>query len=233
MRLGFYPRWIIANAMAEGIGLGATLILGMNMNRFVEPSPPPLAIVGTAFIVVTVSVILEGVLIGIAQGWVLRWRVPSVSIGRWTVATSIGAGIAWSLEMIPSTIIALISPAQGVESQVEPTGPPALLTYPLAAIMGLILGPMLALFQVRVLRQFVSRPHCWLGANAPAWAIGMPLIFLGMDLSPWNAGPWAIGAAVVGTCTVTGAVVGAIHGWFLNRALPVPDNNAPVDNVTP
>jgi hypothetical protein len=50
----------------------------------------------------------------------------------------------------------------------------------------------------------------------------MPLIFLGMDLVPWSAGPVVIAAAVLAACGVAGAAVGAVHGWYLQRMLPGP-----------
>ena len=48
-----------------------------------------------------------------------------------------------------------------------------------------------------------------------AWAVGMPLIFVGMDLAPWERSGIEILAWGYGVCGLTGAVVGAIHGPVL------------------
>ena len=85
--------------------------------------------------------------------------------------------------------------------------------------MGLVVGPILGSAQWVVLKRHVPRAFRWLGANALAWAVGMPLIFLGMDFVPW-AGPVAgIVLSIYLVCGLAGVAVGAIHGWFLERWL--------------
>lgn len=55
----------------------------------------------------------------------------------------------------------------------------------------------------------------WLWANTAAWAVGMPLIFFGMDHVPWQGPALARALALFGVCAVTGLAVGAIHGRVL------------------
>lgn len=94
--------------------------------------------------------------------------------------------------------------------------------YPLAAALGLVTGPVLGLAQWIVLRRYVERAGRWLWANALAWGVGMPVIFLGMDRVPWNGQAAAVIAAIYAVCAVTGIVVGAIHGLFLVRLIRSP-----------
>ena len=91
--------------------------------------------------------------------------------------------------------------------------------YSLAALLGLVTGPVLGVAQWVVLRRVVRRAQHWLWANAAAWGLGMPLIFLGMDLVPWGGSPPVIIAAIYVVCAATGAAVGAVHGLVLMRLL--------------
>lgn len=85
--------------------------------------------------------------------------------------------------------------------------------------MGLMLGVVLGLPQMLALRGSVARPRRWLLANGIAWGLGMPLVFVGMDHLPWDGTPAALALGVSVTCLLVGAVVGAVHGWFLQRML--------------
>ena len=90
-------------------------------------------------------------------------------------------------------------------------------------------GPVLGLAQWFVLRRLIERAGLWFWANAIAWSVGMPLIFLGMDFVPWNGHPAAMILAIYTVCAATGLAVGAIHGQFLVtllRASPSPSSLA-------
>jgi hypothetical protein len=213
----FYRRWIFANGWAEAAGLGTTFALGRLLAPLHEGVTGVLAIVGTAVIAVILGTLLEGVLVGFAQETVLRRRLFRLRLRAWIWATAIGAGLAWALGMIPSTVIALLSQdSTAASASVEP---PVAFQYGLAAVLGLVAGPVLGLAQWVVLRRLVQRAGLWLWANAVAWAVGMPLIFLGMDLVPWNGHPAAMTLAIYAVCGATGLVVGAIHGQFLMNLL--------------
>ena len=92
-------------------------------------------------------------------------------------------------------------------------------TFLLAAGLGLAAGPILGVAQWTVLRRFVNRGGRWLWANALAWAVGMPVIFLGMDRVPWNGHPLAAILSIYAICTIVGVVVGAVHGRVLVQLL--------------
>jgi hypothetical protein len=89
----------------------------------------------------------------------------------------------------------------------------------MAAGMGLILGAILGVPQWRVLRRHLSGSGWWVPANAVAWAVAMPLIFLaaGMPLPQDALAPLlAVVAAIIAGA---GAIAGAIHGIVLVRLL--------------
>lgn len=210
-----YLRWIWANGWAELFGLGGTLALGwLSATQVAVGGPSALTIVGGALLAIVAGTLLEGILIGYAQGRVLRVAVPSIALQRWIVATAIGAAVAWTLGMIPSTLTSLgTGPSGGA--------PPAFLEGPgqylLAAVMGAVLGPVLAAPQWIVLRGHLVGAGHWLWANALAWAVGMPLVFFGMGAAAESTPVWRVVSIVMVTCLGTGLAVGAIHGAVLIR----------------
>jgi len=165
---------------------------------------------------IALGTLLEGVVVGVAQEFVLRSSLPRLRRGSWIAATAFGAGLAWVLGMIPSTIVALTSSGSAPEPATEP---PMAMKIVLAAGLGLIAGPILGIAQWTVLRAYVGRAGRWLWANALAWVVGMPLVFLGMDVVPWNGHPSVLMLSIYGICATTGLVVGAIHGCVLMQLL--------------
>jgi hypothetical protein len=210
----FYRRWIIANGWSEAIGLGTTFLIGRSLAPMLGSPGPGMVLLGAAAAVV-LGMVLEGVVVGAAQEQVLRRVLAGLRPGSWTAATALGAGAAWLIGMTPSTVVGLTaSPSQ---SATPPTEPPVLLQYTLAVLLGLVAGPMLGSAQALVLRRHTERAGRWLWANAMAWAVGMPVIFVGMDLVPWSRGGVAVGVAIFAVCGVAGMLVGAIHGRILLR----------------
>jgi hypothetical protein len=207
----FYKWWILANGWAEAAGLGTTFVLGRESAPWISETTGKAAILGGALLAVALGALLEGVLIGAAQESVLRSRLPEIKKGSWIFATAVGAGLAWALGMIPSTLMATSAPEAAAASTPEP---PLLVQYGLAVVLGLLAGPILGVAQWTVLRRHVSRPARWLWANALAWAIGMPLIFIGMDRVPWTASRFPVALLPYGICGAVGLVVGAVHGEF-------------------
>ena len=112
--------------------------------------------------------------------------------------------------------MALSSSESTSRSSAEPT---LLVTILLAAGLGLMAGPILGIAQWTVLRPLVQRAGRWLWANALVWAVGMPLIFLGMDLVPWTGQPLIAALGIYVVCAIAGAVVGVIHGSILVQLL--------------
>ncbi|MGE0442877.1 MAG: hypothetical protein AB7L66_16840 [Gemmatimonadales bacterium] len=216
---GFYWRWILGNGVAEALGLGGTLMLaGVAADALGPQTAAPTILVGAA-VAILFGAFLEGTVIGFFQARVLRGALAGFPVGRWIGATTIGAGLAWTLGMVPSTVISLVTSGDAALSVQPSVEPPAALIWLLAAGLGLVLGPFLGWPQARVLRSRLAHPYRWIGANMAAWAVGMPLIFAAMGTLPPDPSAVRIAVtAVLGSLTA-GLAVGAIHGVWLARAL--------------
>lgn len=213
----FYRRWVFANGWSELLGLGTTALLGWLATRVLTGSPSPGLVLLGAVLMVAKGTLIEGAVVGLAQGREVRRVIPDFPVRAWVLATALGAGVAWALGMVPSTAMALSQPA--TTDAPPPDEPPLAVILLLAAGMGLVLGPLLGLPQWRVLRRFVPRAGWWVAANAAAWAGGMAVIFAGIQLIPGGA-TWPVVAAAVGvTCLLAGLSVGAVHGLVMGRLL--------------
>lgn len=210
----FYGRWVLANGWSEAVGLGTTFGLGTLIGPQLDRIAGLAAALIAAVVAVLLGTLLEGVLVGYAQESVLRRRLPRLRRHRWVVATAVGAGMAWLLGMIPSTIMTLQAPEAAGAPAAEP---PALLRCALAVLLGAVAGPVLGVVQWTVLRRHVRHAGRWLWANVAAWAAGMPLVFLGMEFVPWDGSRPTVFVTLYLVCGVVGLVVGAIHGRVLVR----------------
>ncbi|HZS07917.1 MAG TPA: hypothetical protein VFD58_23995 [Blastocatellia bacterium] len=234
--LRLWLRWVPANAIGEAGGLGLVALVAVMLARTAERTTGPSA----ALLIASVTILagaFEGVIVGVAQWLVLRRPLPELSRRAWVLATTGGALAAWALGMIPSTVISL-------QADAAATSPPEisdLLKYSLAAIMGVALGPILGIPQWLVLRRHLQRAGWWVLANAVAWAVGMPLVFVGAGSAPAGASGVEIAAIILATLACAGAVVGAIHGlaliWLLQSHQPgaasarVSSENSPTQSV--
>lgn len=211
---GVYLRWVLANGIAELFGLGGTALAAWAIFGALAESDTPAVLAGALGVVLS-GMFFEGVVVGLAQARVLRSVVPEMPAARWVRATTIGAGIAWTLGMIPSTLGSLMSAG----SDAPPADIGGAGVYLLAAAMGLVLGPILGAPQWRVLREHRARAGWWIPANALAWCCGMPVIFLATELIGHGTGVVAAIGIAAGACLAAGLVVGAVHGMFLMRIL--------------
>lgn len=208
--VGLWTRWVVANSAAETVGLGATLGIGVILFPYLS-APGLLIALATAGAAVLAGTLVEGVVVGTAQWLVLHRPFPTMNWRAWVVATAIGAFIAWTLGMLPSTLLSASSETGGS----APTEPSTAVVYGLAALLGLVAGAILATPQWVVLRRHVRRAAWWIPANAVAWAPGMVLAFVGADLIfSASIGVSTIVLAIA-TLAAIGALVGAIHGLAL------------------
>jgi hypothetical protein len=209
-------QWALANVVGEVLGLGLAGAIAIVM--FSNIGEPETALVALMMAGVMIAAgALEGVIVGFAQWLVLRRRLRRLSRREWITATAIGALVAWAIGMAPSTLMTL--------NQSAGSSPPPEISdavkYALAAVMGAALGMILGAPQWRVLRRYASGGSLWVLANAAAWAVGMPVVFIGAGVSPVGASAPSVVLTVVVTIAAAGASVGAIHGvallWLLRQ----------------
>jgi len=205
----FWQRWVVANALGELLGLGTVAAIGfLVFQRTGEPTSTGQVLAFAA--VFTLLGAFEGLVIGLAQRHVLRALLPSVR--GWVLATIVGAFVAWAIGMVPSTVMSLM-PQGDTGADLEP---PLGLVLLLAAGLGAVAGPLLAAFQWLSLRKVLpAKAWLWLPANALAWALGMPVIFLGAQSNELTSSTSVVAVLVALSILVAGAVVGAVHGRVL------------------
>jgi hypothetical protein len=209
----FWRDWIAANALGELLGLGVAVVIAVGVAQaHTLPPAEEILIVTAAFLVIGAY---EGAIAGTAQWLVLRRLLPALRAQNWIGATVAGAVIAWMLGRLPTALADWKSVSGGVGQ----TAPSASEIFLLSAAAGAALGLILGAAQWVVLRGHVRRAGLWIGGNALAWAAGMPLIFLAAGIPAPHTSVLEIGALVLVTVGVTGAVVGAIEGVFLRLLL--------------
>ena len=204
--------WVLANSVAEFIGLGLTLAVGFGVFSRLAQVP---GLPGAALTVVPMTALgaLEGAIVGAFQWSVLRRGLAGVSRISWIRATIIGAVAAWFLGSLPSAWLGLAAGSSaGFVTQLRPDS-----VALMAAGMGLVLGLVLGFPQSRVLRKAGEQTWIWIPANMAAWAVGMPVVFASVDAAIDAPGPAVSVVTMAIGLLLTGAAVGAIHGIALVR----------------
>lgn len=204
--------WVGANAVGELVGLGAVAAIAMLAGPALLGDEETLGGRLLFALVMIAAGAVEGLVVGVAQWRVLRRPFPALPRQAWLRATIAGAVIAWVLGMLPSILLSGSAPDGTVPPTLDRTT-----VYLLAAAMGAALGAVLGFPQSRVLRSHVERSGLWIAANALAWAVAMPVVFLGagsVGRMGASTGPILFG---MGTILLAGAICGAIHGTFLIR----------------
>jgi hypothetical protein len=209
-----YRRWIAVNAFGELFGLGLTLGLGFWIIASLDVGG--VGGILLAFAIAVFSGAIEAVIVGLAQWWAMHPWFPAISRLRWWLGTLGGALTAYVLGYLPSTLMDL-SQAAAPAQQAPMAEPPQWLVLLLAAALGAVAGAILSFAQWLAMRRVVQGSKIWIPANMLAWAAGMPLIFLGIDLAQRFQPLWQVLSIMAIVLLVTGAMVGAIHGAFLLR----------------
>lgn len=206
-----YPRWIAANAFGELFGLGLTLAAGFTLITRLDLPPGPASVL-VAFLIAVASGVIEATVVGLAQWWAMRPWTPRITARAWWLGTLVGALLAYVLGYLPSTLIDL---GGQTGASAPPAEPPQLVVLLLAAGMGAAAGALLSFAQYFPLRRASARARRWIPANMLAWAAGMPVIFLGIDLAQ-KTETMLLGLTImILTLLLAGVIVGAIHGRFL------------------
>jgi hypothetical protein len=143
-------RWVLVVTLGEAVGFTVPAAVGVAVTG---ASWGPLA----TLVAIVLAGSVEGAMLGAAQADCLyRWRVLPVR-RLWIVATSVGAAVAWSLGMLPSTVNLRWTAATAVG----------------AGVGGLMLLTSLPLAQYFVLRDHVKRAALWIPINIAAWLLGI------------------------------------------------------------
>jgi hypothetical protein len=201
-------QWILANTVAETVGLGGTLLIGILLLSNAEKT---VGVAAAAALAVLAGTLIEGTVVGTMQWLVLRHPLKSMRWRSWALATALGAFVAWTLGMIPSTFF-LPGADAGTTSSVQMSD---LMIYALAAVMGLALGAILGVPQWLVLRRYVQKAGWWVLANALAWLLGMVVVFIGTSFIPAGAIALQVALLLLLFIVAAGATVGAVHGLAL------------------
>lgn len=170
-----------------------------------------MGVVPAAALGVLAGTFLEGITVGTAQWLVLRRPIKSMRWYAWVLATAIGAFVAWTLGMIPSTFMVAGAGSGGA----TPVQMSDLMIYALAAVMGFVLGPILGVPQWFVLRRHLPKAGWWILANALAWMVGMVIVFVGTNFISPEGINLNVALALLLFLFIAGAAVGAIHGLVL------------------
>jgi hypothetical protein len=201
-------QWILANTVAETVGLGGTLLIGILLLSNAEKT---VGVIPAAVLAVLAGTLIEGTVVGTMQWLVLRRPLKSMRWRSWALATALGALVAWTLGMIPSTFF-----FRGADTATTSTTPMSdLMVYALAAAMGLALGAILGVPQWLVLRRYVLKAGWWVLANALAWMLGMVVVFIGTSFIPAGAIALQVALLLLLFIIAAGATVGAVHGLVL------------------
>ncbi|MCU1568889.1 MAG: hypothetical protein JWQ56_3826 [Pseudarthrobacter sp.] len=149
-RRAFLHRWVIAVTAGEAVGfmipaaVGGVLAVAATPSFLVYPS-------------MIVAGACEGALLGLGQS--IGFGSSVVRRSSWVAATAAGAAVAWSIGMLPSTII-----------DFDP-GSPSVVPWILAgAVLLLVSIPAL---QWLVLRRVIRPAFWWIPVNAGVWAVGI------------------------------------------------------------
>lgn len=206
-----WTRWTLANAFGEMIGLGLTFaITALVFTKF--DNQHTIISILLLFALAVASGGIEATIVGLAQWWAMHPWFPFLSRFVWWRATFIGALVAYVLGYLPSTLMDI---GEATASSAPMVEPPQWIILLLAAGLGGVGGAVLSFAQWLAIRGEVRGAGVWIPANMLAWGFGMPILFWGIDLAfkmptVWQSVPW-----MAGVLFLSGAVVGAIHGWFL------------------
>lgn len=207
--LGIWWRWVVANTVGELVGFGLGFAAGALLALLVSES------LATVLLAAAVAGGIEGGIVGVAQWTVVRGRLVTIA-GRWWVgATVAGAVVAWCVGMA-------VGSATGDALAAGPP-PSPLLLLAVGGALGAVAGLILAFPQWLLLRRHVPNAWVWAPAHALAWAVGLVIAFVGIDLASTASSPVAMGVGIGVSGLVMGAAAAAISGlavaWLL-RAQP-------------
>lgn len=208
-------RWTLACTAAETLGMTAAATAATLAHDLASgPGGTRLAL---AWLVVVLGGLVEGTALGVLQSGALRGWLTPARRRRWLLVTVLVAGLGWAAASVP-----------GVRGEDGGAEPPLAWVLLGAAGLGITMGALLGAAQSSVLRGAVPHPWRWTGANVAAWAVAMPVIFLGATRP---AADWSTPAVIltgVLTGLAGGATLGIVSGWFLPTLSGIPASGRPL-----
>jgi hypothetical protein len=159
----------------------------------------------TGWSIVVAAGLIEGLALGVAQSTGLSAWLPGRLRTRWLLVTLAVAGLGWAGASAPAMLAADTGPE-----------PPLAVILAGAVGLGIAMGAVLGAAQAWVMHRQVPHPWRWVTANMAAWAVAMPIIFVGAGLT---GADWPL-AAVAASGTVTGLTTGAALGLVSGLLLP-------------
>jgi hypothetical protein len=206
-------RWVLVVTLGETVGFSVPAAVGVAVT---SASWGPLA----TLVALVLAGSVEGAVLGTAQADCLyRWRVLPTR-RWWIVATSVGAAVAWSIGMLPSTFDFRWTAETAV----------------VAGVGGLTLLTSLPLAQHFVLRDHVRRPVLWIPINIAAWLLGIAWTLAPSPMVDQStpAGALILIYSIAGLCMA--ATVAVVTGMGMTRLAQPPvelDDRSQADHASP
>lgn len=183
-------RWVTFVSAAEALGFTVPAVVGATTaSASSSVAVPALLAAG----------LIEGSVLGLGQAIVLRRAVPEVSSRRWVLATALGAMLAYTLGLLPSSL--------GGDW-------PRSAMIAAASVLGVLILVTIGGAQWLVLRRHVRHAYRWILITAVAWFAGMG-VFLGFSTSLWQQGQQLFTTICIGVfggllmAVVTAVITGA------------------------
>ena len=194
-----WTRWVAWTTTCEVAGFAVPALIGVTTaDREGVAQLVPLVAAG----------LVEGAALGAGQAHVLRDAVPGLRVRAFVVATSIAAGVAYAVAMVPAAWHDAVS------------GLPAPVLVLLAALGGVVLLASIGTAQWLVLRDVLPRSASWILTTALAWLAGLA-VFLAVATPIWHEGQSVLAAVLVGlvAALLMALTVAAATGAALVRLL--------------
>ncbi|MCA9604233.1 MAG: hypothetical protein KC619_01475 [Myxococcales bacterium] len=194
-----FGRWVWTTALAHAAGALAWALPAAWLLRGPGEEAGPAA-TAVMFGLTMIAALLQGAVLGAAQGLVLRHALPIRPL-RWTGATAAGVALGWVAIVASSTALG--------------AGGRPLATMVLSlSVVGGVFGACVGLSQWTLLREHVDGIG-WVVVNAAGWALALLVTVAALGMT--GAGG-ALALAVGATAAlVSGAVIGLATGALLAR----------------
>lgn len=175
-RRDVWTRWVLWTTTAEVAGFMVPAVAGVTTaDRQATAQYVPLVAAG----------LVEGAALGAGQAHVLRGVLPGLRVRAYVVASSLAAGFAYAVAMLPAAWPDAVA------------GLPGPLLVLLAAVGGVAMLASIGTGQWLVLREALPRSASWVLSTALAWLAGLG-VFLAVATPWWHVGQSALVTVLVG-----------------------------------